>query len=83
MKVWIALALSVALAAPAIAAEETEASKEESEKVKAAIAQIGCEASEVEKETSGVFEIDDAKCKIGQYDIKLDKDFTIISITRD
>jgi hypothetical protein len=83
MKVWIALALSVALAAPAIAAEETEASKEEAEKVKAAIAQIGCEASEVEKETSGVFEVDDAKCKIGQYDIKLDKDFTIRSITRD
>jgi hypothetical protein len=39
---------------------------------------------EKESEASGVFEIDDAKCKIGgQFDIKLDKDFKLISMTRD
>jgi hypothetical protein len=39
----------------------------------------------MEQETEGtsVYEVDDAKCKDGQYDIKLDKDFQIIAITRD
>jgi hypothetical protein len=27
--------------------------------------------------------LDDAKCKDGQYDIKLDKDFKMIAMTRD
>lgn len=75
-------ALAAALCA-ASASAETQASADETAKVKAAIAAIGCEADEVEKEGSGLFEIDDASCKIGQYDIKLDKDFTIKSITRD
>lgn len=57
----------------AVADVEQKASKEKEAKVKAAIAAIGCEADE----------IDDAKCKIGQYDIKLDKDFHITSMTRD
>lgn len=75
-------AVTVALSAAAASAE-TQATAEEAAKVKAAIAAIGCEADEVEKENSGLFEIDDAVCKIGQYDIKLDKDFTIKSMTRD
>jgi hypothetical protein len=43
------------------------------------------DAQKIEQETegTGVYEVDDAKCKDGQYDIKLDKDFKIISITRD
>jgi len=61
-----------------------DASKEEAEKVKAALAAWGCEAgAEIEKETSGVFELDDVKCKEGQYDIKVDKDFKLLSLTRD
>jgi hypothetical protein len=32
---------------------------------------------------SGYFEVDDAKCREGQYDIKLDKDFKVIVMTRD
>jgi hypothetical protein len=36
-----------------------------------------------ETEASGYFEVDDAKCKDGQYDIKLDKDFKLIAMTRD
>jgi hypothetical protein len=39
---------------------------------------------EKETEGSGVFEVDDAKDKSGlQFDIKLDKDFKILSVTRD
>jgi hypothetical protein len=38
---------------------------------------------EQETEATGVYEVDDAKCTDGQYDIKLDNDFKVISITRD
>ena len=38
---------------------------------------------EQENEATGVYEVDDAKCKDGQYDIKLDKEFKVIVITRD
>ena len=44
-----------------------------------------CTGGKMEKETeaSGYFEVDDAKCKEGQYDFKLDKDFNVTVITRD
>ena len=38
---------------------------------------------EKEAEGSSYFEVDDARCRDGQYDIKLDKDFKITSMTRD
>jgi hypothetical protein len=46
---------------------------------------FGCTAGEMEKGESNVFafEVDDAKCKDGEYDIKLDKDFKIIIMLRD
>ena len=36
-----------------------------------------------ETEVSSYFEVDDAKREGGQYDIKLDKDFKMIAMTRD
>jgi hypothetical protein len=56
----------------------------EAEKIKAALEVLGCTDGKMEKETegSGYFD-DDAKCKDGQYDIKLDKDFKMIAMTRD
>ena len=36
----------------------------------------------VKKEEQGIYEIDDAKCKMGTVDIKLDKDYTVILISR-
>ena len=36
----------------------------------------------IEKENSGIYEIEDAKCKMGTVDIKLDKDYTVILISR-
>ena len=55
------------------------------EKIQAALQPWGCSGGKLEKETeaTGLYEIDDAKCKDGQYDIKLDKDFKVIVITRD
>jgi hypothetical protein len=46
---------------------------------------VGCSGGKMEKETeaTGVYEVHDAKCKDGQYDIKLDKDFKVIVIARD
>ncbi|GLI95606.1 hypothetical protein [Methylocystis echinoides] len=54
-------------------------------KVKQAIAAWGCEGGKYEKESegSGVLEAEDVKCKGGQYDFRLDKDFNVLAITRD
>ncbi|MGD9738660.1 MAG: hypothetical protein AB7O56_07685 [Bauldia sp.] len=67
------------------AATPVEATEAEVAGVTEALAAIGCEVGEspVERETADMFEIDDAQCEIGQYDIKLDAAFAIISMTRD
>ena len=51
----------------------------EAEKIKAALDALGCSGGKMETETerSSVFDIDDAKCRDGQFDIKLDKDFKL------
>jgi hypothetical protein len=63
----------------------TKPTDDEAVKVKAALTDWGCEGGTIEKETeaTGVFEVDDAKCKGAQYDIKLDSAFKVISMTRD
>ncbi len=60
-------------------------SADEAKKIAAAIEAVGCSGGEMEKESegSGYFEVDDAKCKNGQFDIKLDKDFNVITMSRD
>ena len=60
-------------------------SNEEAAKVKAALTEWGCESGTIEKETegTGVFEVDDAKCKGIQYDLKFDGAYKLISMTRD
>jgi hypothetical protein len=64
---------------------DSKPSEEEAAKIKEALASWGCEGGTYEKETegSGVFEIDDAKCKGLQYDLKFDSEFKLIVITRD
>jgi len=54
-------------------------------KIRATMQAWGCSGGKMEQETeaTGVYEVDDAKCKDGQYDIKLDKEFKVIVITRD
>ena len=64
---------------------DTPVSEADAQKIRAALEAWGCSGGKLEQETeaTSVYEVDDAKCKDGQYDIKLDKDFKIISITRD
>ncbi|MBP7243359.1 PepSY domain-containing protein [Amaricoccus sp.] len=77
------VALAATLAAPALA-QEMMASPEEAEKVNAAIAQLNCGPhEEIEKETEALYELDDVVCKAAQYDIKLDGEFNVISLTYD
>jgi hypothetical protein len=81
----ISIALAAALVSSTFAFADTPITPAEAEKIKAALEAFGCTGGKMEKETegSGYFEVDDAKCRDGQYDIKLDKDFKIISMTRD
>jgi hypothetical protein len=75
----------ILIAGSAIALADKPVSPAESEKIQAALKAWGCSGGKMEQETeaSSVFEVDDAKCHGGQYDIKLDKEFNVISITRD
>jgi hypothetical protein len=72
------------LASPAAFADD-KPSDAEAAKIKAAVAEWGCEGGEYEKESegSGVFEAEDVKCKAGNYDFRLDKDFKVFAITED
>lgn len=55
----------------------------EVEKVEADLSILGCSGYErLKKEEEGVYEIDDAKCKMGTVDIKLDKDLNVLVISR-
>lgn len=52
--------------------------------VNEAIAKFNCgPAEEVEKETDNLFELDDAVCEAGQYDIKFDGTYKVTSMTFD
>jgi hypothetical protein len=81
----IGLAAAVIMASTPALLADTTVTQVEAEKIRAALEAWGCTGGKMEKETegSGYFEVDDAKCKNGQYDIKLDKDFNVTSMTRD
>lgn len=71
---------------PAIAKDaRNEASAKEAARITAVIAKIGCKPGDegIEKERDDLFEIDDAQCNIGQYDIKLNSKFQVTSLTLD
>jgi hypothetical protein len=80
----ILLALMAASLSTAAFADK-EVTPPDAEKIKAAMQVWGCTGGKMEQETeaSGIFEVDDAKCHGGQYDIKLDKEFKVILISRD
>lgn len=82
-KLILAAAIAAFAAAPAFA--DDKPSDAEAAKIKEAVAAWGCEGGSYEKETegSGVFEAEDVKCKAGQYDFRLDKDFKVFVITKD
>jgi hypothetical protein len=76
----IALAFSGSMAMADSPVKDGDAAK-----IKAALEAVGCEGGKYEQETeaSGVYEVDDAKCKDGQFDFKLDKDFKITGKSAD
>jgi hypothetical protein len=80
----IGLALVLALGSSlAFAEDDDKVPEADMAKIKAALTELGCEDGEgFKKEAEGVYEIDDAKCKMGIMDIKLDKDFKVILISR-
>ncbi|MDQ8699203.1 hypothetical protein [Hyphomicrobium sp. LHD-15] len=83
MKALLFVAIAAIFVSPAFADDKpTDA---EIAKIRDAIAQWGCEGGTYEKESegSGVLEAEDVKCKSGQYDFRLDKDFSVFAITRD
>lgn len=84
MKRLIIAAAAVAFCAfPAFADEKP--SDDEAKALTAAASALGCSGGQLEKESeaSGVFEVNDAKCKDGQFDIKFDGDFKLLNMTRD
>lgn len=85
MTMRVLACLLVLTAAGGIALADKPVSAADTEKIQTALKAWGCAGGKMEQETeaTGVFEVDDAKCNGGQYDIKLDKDFKVISITRD
>jgi hypothetical protein len=79
-----AMCATCALSAPAFA--DSPLSDDEAKRATAAAAAWGCEGGKWEKESesSGVYELDDAKCKEGgQYDLKFDKNFKLIDMSAD
>lgn len=86
MKRTFAIAAAVMMAFGSTAAfADDDPTAEEIEKIKAAVAEWGCEGGEYEKETegTGVFEAEDVQCKQGQYDFRLDQDFKVFAIIKD
>ena len=87
MKRVIGLALVLALGSTlALAKDDDDDDKvpaAEVTKIEETLSTLGCSGYEsIKKEEQGIYEIDDAKCKMGTVDIKLDKDYTVILISR-
>jgi uncharacterized tellurite resistance protein B-like protein len=79
------IAVAAAALCSTAALADSKPSDDEAKKIKATLTEWGCEGGTIEKETeaSGTFEVDDAKCKGAQYDIKIDSAYKLISLTRD
>jgi len=81
--VGLALALAVTGFALAKDADDEKVPAAEVTKIEETLSTLGCSGYEsVKKEEQGIYEIEDAKCKMGIVDIKLDKDYTVILISR-
>lgn len=85
LKHILGAAIIACAVSPALAQDDEMASEQELASVTEALVKVGCKpgGEGVEKERPDLFEVDDAQCEIGQYDIKLNGDFTITSMTLD
>ncbi len=84
MKILMVAVCALALCSSAAFAD-SKPSDDEAAKIKAVLSDWGCEGGTLEKETeaTSVFEVDDAKCKGAQYDLKIDSSYKVISVSRD
>ena len=84
--IGLALVLALGAAPFAFAADDDDDDKvpaAEVTKIEETLSTLGCSGYDsIKKEEQGIYEIDDAKCKMGTVDIKLDKDYTVILISR-
>ena len=83
----VGLAVAVALAATSFAHADDDDDDDlpaaEVTKIEETLSALGCKGYEsIEKEDNGIIEVEDAKCEMGTMDIKLDKDHTVILISR-
>jgi hypothetical protein len=82
----VGLAVAVALAATSFAYadnDDDDVPAAEVTKIEEVLSTFGCKSYEsIEKEANGIYEIEDAKCSMGTMDIKLDKDYTVVLISR-
>lgn len=62
---------------------DTRPSPQEMEKLKSALSAIGCKGGDIEKEKEGVYEVEDAKCADGRYEIEFDANYAVIKKERD
>ena len=82
MKMLLAALATVALATPALADDDTP-TKAQRTSVMKAIRAAGCaNPTKVERDDGG-FEVDNARCKDGVYDLKLSADYKIVSRDKD
>ncbi len=84
MKRMLAAATVLAFFSGAALADD-KPTDDEVAKIKEAVAAWGCDGGTYEKESegTGVYEAEDVKCKAGQYDFRLDKDYKVFVITKD
>ena len=77
MKKVVLAALLAGLAMPAFA-DDDKATAEQIAKIDEALAAVSCEVDpdNIEVEDDGSFDLDDVICADGQYDVKLNADFT-------
>lgn len=80
MKTLTIAALALVIAASAAMAGGP-VTHEQAKSIQAALNGQDCYGGEMEAESNGkaAFEIDNAVCRDGEYDFKLDKDFNILS----
>ena len=84
MRSILASALALGMCCSAALADE-EVTDDEAAKIKEAVTAWGCEGGKYEKESegSGVLKAEDVKCKAGNYDFRLSKDYKVFAITTD
>ena len=75
-------------ASTAARADDVPANAEETKSIVAALEAMGCKGydeieKEMKKDGSYHFEVDDTVCSDGQYDVKFDKSFKMMSKSKD